>query len=81
MTEDDSLTRLAYDDLQERIANNLEGELHQLDRILKKADRELHAVWARMRERSVPDQAANRDATAKLLEQVRRLQYPTGRED
>jgi predicted Holliday junction resolvase-like endonuclease len=78
MTEDDSLTRLAYDDLQERIVRNLEGELHQLDRILEKADPALKKVWQRMRERSVPDQAAKRDATLKLLEQVRRLQYPAG---
>jgi predicted Holliday junction resolvase-like endonuclease len=78
MSDDDSLTRLAYDDLQDRVVRNLEGELRQLDRILEKADRELHAVWARMRERSVPDQAAKRDATLKMLEQIRRLQYPVG---
>jgi hypothetical protein len=79
MTEDDSLTRLAYDDLLERVARNLEGEKRQLDRILENRDPGLQAVWKRMRERSVPDQAAKRDATAKLLEQVRRLHYPSGR--
>lgn len=81
MTEgsgDDGLTRLSYNELHERIVRNLEGELRQLDRILDNADRGLHAVWQRMRERGVPDQAARRDATFKLLEQARRLQYPAG---
>ena len=77
-SEDDSLTRLSYNELHERIVRNLEGELRQLDRILDNADQELQAVWRRMRERSVPDQAARRDATLKLLEQVRRLKYPAG---
>lgn len=74
----EELVRAAYDEYKERIVKGLEGDLRFRDWVIEKSDGAYEVVWAEMRRRGVPDRRAERDAYLKLLEQVRRLQFPPG---
>lgn len=75
---DDALVELAYDEAKEQIVKRLEGDLRFRDGVVEKSDGVYGAMWAEMRRRGVPDRRAERDAFLKLLEQVRRLEFPSG---
>ena len=75
---DEALVKEAYDEAKERIVKGLEGDLRFRDGVVEKSDGAYEAIWAEMRKRGIPDRRAERDAYLKLLEQVRRLEFPQG---
>jgi hypothetical protein len=67
----EQLVAAAYDEAKERILQDLQSRIHERDRWIRDADEDTKAFWLRVRERGIPDRAAERDAYQRLAEQIR----------
>ena len=68
---DEALVNVAYTEMRERLVADLEYRIRERDAWIKGAPEGDKRIWLKMREKGIPDRAAERDAYRRLADEIR----------